>query len=527
MGRADSSASLSSEPGRAESGVFAFEEDPVEPRSISAAEVGSFDDLAGWNFDMKINNGDGARVLYPTTVRSYEEPVEGSRVRLQCRTVNPIIPHDYRDSSLPAAVFVWTAENYGETEAEVSIMFSFQNGCGNSNDAAGGHCNRAFAYGGEHGRGDASRSHASIFSASNLGEGKEEEAKEGGQAAKKRDDTDAPMTGVALCHVHRTPLTNLRPAELDLRSLKLWHILTGVLLAFVLLIFVFAFAIVAVPFLFVVFLVLLLGTCCGVCNFTGIFSKRDWDGSIIEMPMTTVIGALNGDADGAPEVTVKELFVTSHFDARNRRRTEEEGDEGGDGEEEGEREGGGATVAKRGRGKKAKRSSAGQLTDGVAFRSSGELWSQFVRDGKLDDCAAACAATAGRRPRVSAEGEAIAAAVCQRVTVPAGESRDIAFVLSCDMVSRVHRANLCGLRKHALDSPKRRSASCSPWLCLEEVPVRSSATRRFTNPKLGPRPGPCAWTPTTLLRRGRPALWRRVRTLAQAALLAAAAAAAP
>ena len=59
--------------------------------------------------------------------------VNGSNhaVDLLCKQVSPVIPHDYRTSSLPAAVFEWTVTNNTTTEnLEVSIMFSFQNGDG-------------------------------------------------------------------------------------------------------------------------------------------------------------------------------------------------------------------------------------------------------------------------------------------------------------------------------------------------------------------------------------------------------------
>jgi non-lysosomal glucosylceramidase len=80
--------------------------------------------------------------LFPRAWTVYEEPVPG--LKLTCRQVSPVIPHDYRDSSLPVAVFVWTVENTGTDQAEVALMFSFQNGTGGPNDFAGGHRNRPF-----------------------------------------------------------------------------------------------------------------------------------------------------------------------------------------------------------------------------------------------------------------------------------------------------------------------------------------------------------------------------------------------
>ena len=52
--------------------------------------------------------------------------------------VSPVVPGDYATSSLPAAVFVWTVENTSSEPLDVSMMFSFQNGDGGPNDAAGG-----------------------------------------------------------------------------------------------------------------------------------------------------------------------------------------------------------------------------------------------------------------------------------------------------------------------------------------------------------------------------------------------------
>ena len=80
--------------------------------------------------------------LYPRAWTVYEEAVP--LLRVTCRQISPVLPHDYIESSLPAAVFVWTVENLGASAAEVSLMFTFQNGTGAPNDKAGGHENRPF-----------------------------------------------------------------------------------------------------------------------------------------------------------------------------------------------------------------------------------------------------------------------------------------------------------------------------------------------------------------------------------------------
>ncbi|XP_037708746.1 non-lysosomal glucosylceramidase isoform X1 [Drosophila subpulchrella] len=75
--------------------------------------------------------------LYPRSWTEYDLSHYG--VRLTCRQVSPVIPHEYRDSSLPCAVFVWSVENVCDQERKVSITFSFKNGTGNKKqDAEGG-----------------------------------------------------------------------------------------------------------------------------------------------------------------------------------------------------------------------------------------------------------------------------------------------------------------------------------------------------------------------------------------------------
>ena len=65
-------------------------------------------------------------VLYPQSWTVYDLP--GQNVKLTCHQISPIIPHDYKDSSLPVALFDWTAENNNNEEIELSLMFTWQSG---------------------------------------------------------------------------------------------------------------------------------------------------------------------------------------------------------------------------------------------------------------------------------------------------------------------------------------------------------------------------------------------------------------
>ncbi|MGB4678382.1 MAG: non-lysosomal glucosylceramidase [Aggregatilineales bacterium] len=122
-------------------------------------------ELRGWRWGLPAASGT-YYALFPRAWTVYEEPVSG--VRLTCRQVSPVLPHNYRESSMPVGVFAWTVENTGNVPATISLMFTFQNGTGGENDRAGGHFNEPFVL----------------------------------------DGADGSVVGVALHHIHRQP----RPA---------------------------------------------------------------------------------------------------------------------------------------------------------------------------------------------------------------------------------------------------------------------------------------------------------------------------
>jgi non-lysosomal glucosylceramidase len=65
---------------------------------------------------------------YPQSWTVYNLP--GQNVKLTCNQVSPIMPHDYKDTSLPLALFNWTIENQNETDIDFSLMFTWQSGSG-------------------------------------------------------------------------------------------------------------------------------------------------------------------------------------------------------------------------------------------------------------------------------------------------------------------------------------------------------------------------------------------------------------
>lgn len=75
--------------------------------------------------------------MFPQAWTVYDgEP--DAEVKITCRQISPVIPHDYETSSFPAAVFEFTIENKSTVnDKEVSVMFSFQNGMGSESDETG------------------------------------------------------------------------------------------------------------------------------------------------------------------------------------------------------------------------------------------------------------------------------------------------------------------------------------------------------------------------------------------------------
>ncbi|CAG4974270.1 unnamed protein product [Parnassius apollo] len=69
--------------------------------------------------------------LYPRAWTTYDLSKYG--VRLVCRQISPVIPHNYKDSSLPCAVFVFSAQNVSNEQRDVSITFTWTEVLGSPN----------------------------------------------------------------------------------------------------------------------------------------------------------------------------------------------------------------------------------------------------------------------------------------------------------------------------------------------------------------------------------------------------------
>lgn len=98
--------------------------------------------LNSWRWKYPVGAGT-YYALYPRSWFVYDW--ERFPARLSVEQFSPVIPHNYRESSYPVAVFLWSVENPTDSPVKVGIMFTWQNmiGRGWNRDFLGGHVNSA------------------------------------------------------------------------------------------------------------------------------------------------------------------------------------------------------------------------------------------------------------------------------------------------------------------------------------------------------------------------------------------------
>ncbi|XP_050216647.1 uncharacterized protein LOC126667660 [Mercurialis annua] len=106
--------------------------------------LGKADDegISSWGWNL---NGQHStyHALFPRAWTIYDgEP--DPELKISCRQISPFIPHNYRDSSLPTAVFVYTLVNTGKERVNVSLLFTWVNSIGGVSHLSGDHVNEPF-----------------------------------------------------------------------------------------------------------------------------------------------------------------------------------------------------------------------------------------------------------------------------------------------------------------------------------------------------------------------------------------------
>ncbi|KAI7734447.1 hypothetical protein M8C21_032937 [Ambrosia artemisiifolia] len=98
--------------------------------------------LSSWGWNLSGHNST-YHALFPRAWTVYDgEP--DPELKVSCRQISPFLPHNYRDSSLPTAVFVYTLVNTGKERAQVSLLFTWANSIGGTSHFSGDHVNEPF-----------------------------------------------------------------------------------------------------------------------------------------------------------------------------------------------------------------------------------------------------------------------------------------------------------------------------------------------------------------------------------------------
>ncbi|PWA89841.1 hypothetical protein CTI12_AA107380 [Artemisia annua] len=98
--------------------------------------------LSSWGWNLNGHNST-YHALFPRAWTVYDgEP--DPELKVSCRQISPFLPHNYRDSSLPTTVFVYTLVNTGKERAQVSLLFTWANSIGGTSHFTGDHVNEPF-----------------------------------------------------------------------------------------------------------------------------------------------------------------------------------------------------------------------------------------------------------------------------------------------------------------------------------------------------------------------------------------------
>lgn len=113
------------------------------PRSPEVVKENEPSGIGSWDWNL---NGQSStyHALYPrawTVCEGEPDPA----LKIVCRQISPIIPHNYKESSFPVSVFTYTLHNTGNTAADVTLLFTWANSVGGPSELSGHHFNSKMA----------------------------------------------------------------------------------------------------------------------------------------------------------------------------------------------------------------------------------------------------------------------------------------------------------------------------------------------------------------------------------------------
>jgi non-lysosomal glucosylceramidase len=104
--------------------VYLKKKDNTIVQTLSTDEAPR-EELKTWNWNYPVGMG-SYFALFPKSGFSYEKNSDFP-AKLAVTQYSPVIPHNYRETSYPVAIFKWIAENPSDEPVEVSIMLTWQN----------------------------------------------------------------------------------------------------------------------------------------------------------------------------------------------------------------------------------------------------------------------------------------------------------------------------------------------------------------------------------------------------------------
>ncbi|KAJ4777497.1 Non-lysosomal glucosylceramidase [Rhynchospora pubera] len=98
--------------------------------------------ISSWDWNLSGQHST-YHALFPRAWTVYDGEPDPD-LKISCRQISPFIPHNYKESSVPTAVFVYTLVNTGKDRAKVSLLFTWENSIGGVSHQSGGHVNEPF-----------------------------------------------------------------------------------------------------------------------------------------------------------------------------------------------------------------------------------------------------------------------------------------------------------------------------------------------------------------------------------------------
>ncbi|KGN52666.1 non-lysosomal glucosylceramidase isoform X1 [Cucumis sativus] len=95
--------------------------------------------IESWDWNLSGENST-YHALFPRSWTVYDGEPDPD-LKIVCRQMSPIIPHNYKESSFPVSVFTFKLSNEGQTSAQVTLLFTWANSVGGKSGFTGHHFN--------------------------------------------------------------------------------------------------------------------------------------------------------------------------------------------------------------------------------------------------------------------------------------------------------------------------------------------------------------------------------------------------